>query len=239
MAGNPDHTESYVSLVAGELRRLDTQDRNSALRKIVPTLDLAQRFELLDALGVYHHCDTMSGIGSTLEETTALRTALPALLRNFSVRSLLDVPCGDFNWLQHVPLEHIDYIGADIVARIVEENNRLYASRKRYFLRLDATKDRLPKVDLILCRDLLIHLSLDDISDVLDRFAASGAQWLFATHFSAVERNSDILSGDFRPVNLCLPPFRLPEPDVIVSERSRMENGVDRAMALWPVSAIR
>lgn len=102
---------------------------------------------------------------------------------------------------------------------------------------LDATCDRLPKADLVICRDLLIHLSLADISRVLNQVVGSGSGWFFATHFGDVGRNEEIESGDFRPVNLCAP---LPRPLEVISEQSLMAEGKfpDRAMALWPIAAL-
>jgi hypothetical protein len=41
------------------------------------------------------------------------------LLRQFEIHSLLDLPCGDFNWMQHVDLQGIKYTGGDIVEALV------------------------------------------------------------------------------------------------------------------------
>lgn len=223
------------------LKELSPDDRTRVLRKELPSLDLAQRFELIDEVGIYHHPESASGEGSTLAETSALRRALPALIRDHGVGSILDLPCGDFNWLRHVDLSHIDYLGGDIVPRIVERNSRLFSSESRRFQVMDATKDVPPQADLIICRDLLIHLSLEDMSRVLRRFVQSGSSWLLTTHFAGTWENVDIESGDFRPVNLCAGPFHLPRPVRVVSEDSRMGGGVfpDRAMALWRVADIR
>lgn len=216
---------------------MSVSDRTEALRKALPSLGLARRFELIDELGIYHHPETISGEGSTLAETAALRRALPGLIREYGIASVLDLPCGDFNWLRHVPLDGLDYVGGDIVPRIVERNRRLYSSAGRRFEVMNAAEDALPQVDLIICRDLLIHLGLADISRVLHRFAESGSVWLLVTHFSGTSENVDIESGDFRPVNLCAAPFHLPAPIRVVPEESAMAGGRygDRAMALWRI----
>jgi len=60
--------------------------------------------------------ESASGTGSELKRTHHLRRELAALLRELNVCSLLDLPCGDFNWMQHVNLGEIQYIGADIVS---------------------------------------------------------------------------------------------------------------------------
>ena len=71
--------------------------------------------------------ESRSGSGSSLEATEKLRAALPPLLADLRVRSIVDVPCGDFHWMKHVELGSIGYTGVDVVATIVAENNRLYA----------------------------------------------------------------------------------------------------------------
>lgn len=216
-------------------------ERLAELRREIGRYDLADRFRILHDLGVYHHRESMSGEGSSLAETTALRTALPGLLRRHSVASVLDVPCGDFHWMREVDLAGASYLGVDIVPELIERNRLLYGSPQREFRCLDATRDALPAVDLIHCRDLIIHLSLADIARLLTNFAASGARLLLVSHFASRTGNPEIESGDFRPVNLCHPPFSLPEPLEVLDEGSAMGGGAfaDRAMALWRAADLR
>lgn len=232
---------SNLTSLIDRLRATPSAKRFERLRCILPALDLAERFTILDELGVYHHQDSISGAGSTLPETAALRHALPELLREYDVRSILDIPCGDFNWLRKVNLSGIDYLGVDIVPRIVSSNRETYASSQRRFALLDATRNSLPRAELVISRDLFIHLSNKDIHRVLDRFRMSGSSWFLMTHFTGIPINSDIDSGDFRPVNLCLNPFDLPDPIRIISENSKLSGGQSRgrAMALWSKEMLR
>lgn len=225
----------HLARLAREIAAGPESGYRQRLREAAAALPLDERFTLLHELGVYHHPESLSGAASTLRETANLRAALPGLLRAEGVERLLDVPCGDFHWMREVELGGVEYVGADIVPAIVERNAALYAGAGRRFLRLDATRDALPAADLILCRDLFIHLSLGDIAAVLDNFRASGARLLLTNHFADRRENPDILSGDFRAVNLCAPPFGLPAPARIIGEDSVLAGGEfrDRAMALW------
>jgi SAM-dependent methyltransferase len=231
-------TSTPDSLLA-ELRALPREQLHERLRALVPALPLGERFELLHLLGVYHHAESLSGAASTLAETARLRAALPGLIASLRVESLLDIPCGDFHWMQEVPFSG-SYVGADIVPEMVERNRLLYGSERRRFAVLDATSDRLPQVDLVLCRDLFVHLGNRDVAAVLRNIAASGARWLLTNHFQEREENPDIESGDFRAINLCRAPFHLSAPEVVVLEESALDGGLyrDRAMALWPVSTV-
>jgi SAM-dependent methyltransferase len=222
--------------VATELRRLPAATLQQRLRALVPALSLPERFRLLHQVGLYHHPESLSGAGSTLAETTELRDHLPRLLQVHSVATVLDLPCGDFHWMRHVPIAG-SYLGADIVPEIVAANQRSFAAPAREFRVLDATRDPLPEVDLVICRDLLIHLSHQDCMAVLGNVRASGSRLLLTTHFPDREVNPDIISGDFRALNLCAAPFLLPPPLEIIRESSALGEGAfaDRSMALWRV----
>lgn len=220
---------------------LSREEAVAWLRARVDRLSLAERFLLIDRLGIYRDKESRSGEGSSLAETEALRRTLPALLDANGIRSLLDIPCGDFHWMRTVDLGSRDYVGADIVPEIIAENQRRFGRPKRKFVVLDGAVDPLPLVDLIFCRDLLIHLSLADITRLLRNFVASEPRFLLVTHYCGRRENADIASGDFRPVNLCAPPFNFPPPILVINEESRQAEGLfpDRSMALWELSAIR
>jgi len=65
--------------------------------------------------------ESKSGPGSTVSRTRLLRPRLTELVRNLGIRSLLDVPCGDFNWMRLTDLPSVEYIGADIVPEIITQ----------------------------------------------------------------------------------------------------------------------
>lgn len=230
--------DSMQDLLA-ELRTLPNEQQHERLRKIVPTLTLGERFELLHRLGVYHHPESLSGAASTLRETARFRAVLPEWLATHAVETILDIPCGDFHWMQLVDFSGY-YTGADIVPELVEQNQRVHGSDRRRFLLLDASRDALPRVDLIVCRDLLVHLGNRDVIAVLRNAAASGSRLLVTNHFLDRQDNPDIESGDFRAINLCLPPFGLPQPESVVVEESVLAGGLfrDRSMALWRLAEV-
>ncbi len=61
----------------------------------------------------------------------------PKLIAELGITSVLDIPCGDMNWLQHVDLGSTRYIGADIVESLLAFNTLQYASATREFHVLD------------------------------------------------------------------------------------------------------
>jgi hypothetical protein len=65
-------------------------------------------FEGMYEQNIWGDRESRSGSASNLKSTERLRAELPALLRDLGVRSLLDIPCGDWVWMQHVDLSTIE-----------------------------------------------------------------------------------------------------------------------------------
>jgi hypothetical protein len=166
-----------------------------------------------------------SGPGSELAETEEVRALLPGLVAELGIRTLLDVPCGDFSWMKTVELGNIEYLGGDIVASLIESNNNSYGNTQRKFSVLDVVKDPLPIADLIFCRDCLIHLSFKDATAALKNIKTSGAKYLLTTTDPAVRANRPISTGEYRPINLELPPFNMGKPLSIYRDRRRTYEG--------------
>ena len=192
--------------------------------------------------------ESVSGAGSELQNTAQLIRELPYLLRDLRVHTLLDAPCGDFNWMRHVDLDGIQYHGADIVDALVQRNADRFASPARRFSKIDLLADPLPQVDLVLCRDCLFHFSHEDVFRALRAFVNSRSRWLLTTTFTyrALPRNGNIATGSWTTLNLELPPFNLPPPRRLIIEGNVTEVTVyptaqgsvhyphnDRSLGLW------
>ncbi len=182
--------------------------------------------------------ESKSGPGSNLPQTAAIRRELPGLLTELGIKSMLDIPCGDFNWMKQadLPLEH--YTGGDIVAEMIRENQRLYGDDRHSFLQLDLTRDDLPRAEIVLCRDCLVHLSFADGLRALRQIRRSGAEYLLCTTFVEVANNTDIITGDWRAINLQLPPYNLPAPVRLIDEECPEEQYRDKRLGLWRTDAI-
>jgi len=177
-----------------------------------------------------------SGPGSDLSQTQTIREELPKLFKELEISSILDIPCGDFYWLKEVNLDSISYVGADIVGNIISYNEEKYHRKNRTFVRLDVLTDDLPKVDLIFCRDLLVHFSYSDISKSIRNIKKSGSKYLLTTSFVETKMNNDIVTGEWRKLNLQMPPFSFPNPLKTINERSSEDNAVDKSLLLWNIS---
>ncbi len=202
------------------------------------TFDFAQKsvqeiFIEIYEKGYWRTAETVSGNGSDLGETETLRRELPGLLQKFGIKTLLDLPCGDFNWMRHTDLSGIQYIGADIVPEMIAANNQKFSAPNINFRKLDLITDPLPLVDCILVRDCLVHLSLDQIEQAIKNLKRSGSQFLLTTSFPEVAKNDDIQTGYWRTLNLEIEPFGFPEPLAVLFENCTEEGGTDKSLMLW------
>jgi SAM-dependent methyltransferase len=182
-------------------------------RKLVKIDSLQDRFTLIYKRNAWGSKESSSGTGSSIEKTKAIRLFLPIIFEKFQIESILDIPCGDFNWMKLVDLQGISYLGADIVDPLISDLNKNYSSNLISFVQLDITIGPLPKSDLVINRDCLFHLSYADINRALLRFLESGSEYLLSTSHDNLFNfiNSDIRSGGFRLIDLFAIPFNFPK----------------------------
>ena len=74
--------------------------------------------------------ESRSGPGSTLDETQKLRESIKKIIKDKNIKSVVDIPCGDFNWMKEIVFNFESYIGGDIVKKAIEENNERYSNSR-------------------------------------------------------------------------------------------------------------
>lgn len=180
--------------------------------------------------------ESVSGHGSDYKSTEFLRQILPQIFVEMNIQSLLDAPCGDFYWMNLTNLQLKKYVGVDIVPELISQNQEKYGTNDRQFLSLDITSDNLPKVDLILCRDCLVHLSYKQIREVIKNFKKSDSTYLLTTTYpDLLQVNKNIVTGDWRPIDLQKHPFNFPKPIKIVNENCTTDLK-EKSLGLWKIS---
>ena len=163
-----------------------------------------------------------------------LRENLQSLLRKYNIKSILDSGCGDANLFKHLDLTGIKYHGVDCVEDMIAKNKLFFAKNQNIgFECADVTQYKIPKVDLIISRDVTHYLPNDLIRQFLDKVMRSGAKYLLITHnlASSASANCDTEIGIFRPVNLLYPPFNFPQPLEVILEDTEY-----KSLALWKLS---
>lgn len=184
--------------------------------------------------------ESHSGPGSNQEQTDSLIRDLPEIFKQLNIDSIMDAPCGDHYWMKDMPFGSIVYYGVDIVKPLIEKNNTRYGDETRSFHHLDMIQDKLPKADLIFCRDLMVHLSFEENLNIIRNFKRSGAKYLMATDFPSLNKNIDIVAGDWRVLDLSQEPFSFPSPIYSYSEGSSLGNGKfpTKYLNVWELAKI-
>ena len=180
--------------------------------------------------------ESRSGTGSDDVQTKEVRRIIERVIADCSIASMTDIPCGDFHWMEKVTLpREFQYYGFDIVDALITANTKKFGTSTKVFQWADITSSSLPKVDLIFCRDCLVHLSYDAIIKAVDNIKATGSKYLLTTTFTNHE-NRNIVSGNWRPVNLEAKPFLFPKPLKIYNELcTEDEKYADKSLALWRI----
>ena len=80
--------------------------------------------------------DSVSGPGSDLSQTKNIIKELPLLFDDFSISSMMDIPCGDFYWMSKMDLSSLSYLGGDIVEEMIQKNNYKYSKDNLGFKKL-------------------------------------------------------------------------------------------------------
>ena len=174
---------------------------------------------------------SLSGLGSDLSSTTNIRQFLPLLIEYLNISNLIDLGCGDWTWMRSINLP-CKYLGIDIVEEVIE-SNQMFSSDDIRFECMNAIIGPIPYAEVILCREILFHLSLED-SLCLLRNVKQSSKYLFATT-NDLWFNSDIRSGDFRNINLCRKPYCFPPPLISISDTSVSPG---RSMGVWLSSSL-
>ena len=196
------------------------------------TGDLVETFETIYVENRWQSEESRSGDGSTLDQTIIVRKRLPQIMETLGARSLLDAPCGDFNWMREVKFaDDVEYIGGEIVPALVDNLRAAYGSNRRKFVQIDIVSDPLPDADVWLCRDVLFHLSEADIKATLHNFTRSKVRYLLTTTHDFVTENTDVTSGGFRFINLEIAPFNLGAPRQAIDDFLAPEP--PRRLGLW------
>ena len=182
--------------------------------------------------------ESVSGGGSDSDQTHQLKIHLPLILKDLGVETLLDLPCGDLNWMSGVDLESISYTGADIVPHLISDLQARFESSDKKFVCLDATRENPGMYDAIFSRDMLVHLGYKDIVRTLSMFKKSGSKYLLMTHFTSPRIFVDPEIPSWQPINFTLEPFYFPAPIRILDEHCSEAHGAfaDKSIAVWPLA---
>jgi hypothetical protein len=194
-------------------------------------LPLKDRFTEVYENRMWQSEESVSGKGSerTSGQVTHALDILHRFTQELGLRSIADVPCGDFNWMPAFLEQHpeVAYAGYDIVPALIEENRRRYPGRR--FELLDITSQAPKRADLLFSKDLVNHLAERDVWAALGNMVRSKATYLMMTT-NRGSKNVELLPGQAhasRLLDLEAAPYSMPPPLY-----------GDHYLLLWPCDAV-
>ena len=156
--------------------------------------------------------DSKSGPGSNLKYTSDMSRELQKFFIEKNIKTILDIGCGDFIWMNLLLNEyHIydKYLGLDIVDELIKNNKKKYSNNKISFKTFDLVKNEIPNgFDIILVRDVFIHLKNEQIINFLDLLKNLNVKYFGVTSTPSLGKNNELKTvGRYRDINIEIEPF--------------------------------
>ena len=163
-----------------------------------------------------------SGSGSYDEQLVSAYISMiseKASIEGFKGLMFVDLGCGDFRVGEQLLPLCASYIGVDIVKPSVRRNQERFSNAATNFMHLDILEDELPDGDVCFVRQVLQHLSNQQIISVLEKLKKYKRVFMtehYPTDNDAIKPNIDKVHGaDIRVYNnsgvyFSEPPFKLP-----------------------------
>jgi SAM-dependent methyltransferase len=156
-----------------------------------------------------------SGEGSLLQHTRGYMAFLQGFLAKRGVKTVVEMGCGDWQFSKFIDWAGADYAGYDVVPSVVKSNQDAYAKAGVTFQLYSGNPGELPSADLLIVKDVLQHLNDRAVIALLSQLP----RFKFALLTNCIQPrgttiNRDIEDGDFRYIDLRLPPFNLNATEV-------------------------
>jgi SAM-dependent methyltransferase len=155
-----------------------------------------------------------SGQGSRPDATLPYRRLVERLLSSSDIRSVVDIGCGDWQSSQLIDWRGVNYIGVDVVPEVTRANTARFGGPNVTFICSEVIEERVPRADLLLCKDVLQHWPNRAVRRFITR-----QRWLHrymlltndveSVHSPEAMHNADIPMGHWRTIDLAQPPFRV------------------------------
>ncbi|WNI34526.1 class I SAM-dependent methyltransferase [Streptomyces sp. ITFR-6] len=181
--------------------------------------------------------DTVCGWGSSEPHTQLVRKGLMNIIETYDVKTLNDAGCGDLAWMSTMDLDGVDYRGYDVHERATWPELRERGYRLEV---VDITATVLRTADLLVCRDVFIHLPNSMVLPALERFRSSCRYLLTTSYTSDPTMGQDAFTNSERiaepslrhaKLDLSLPPFGLGQPLDLIPE-----NSPNKYLGLWDLT---
>ena len=134
-----------IKILSTPFRFINKYIYNKNKKEIFNKNSQKERFELIYKTNFWSSKESVSGLGSEQINTINVKKGIVNIINEYKINSILDAPCGDFNWIKDILNDDIKYIGADIVKDLIDKNLIKFYKKNINFIQLDITTDNLPR----------------------------------------------------------------------------------------------
>jgi SAM-dependent methyltransferase len=151
-----------------------------------------------------------SGDGSHPNAVVDYCQVLTDTIKTYNIKSVLDYGCGDWQFSKLIDWENLvdSYTGVDVIDTLIQHHTQHYVTNKIKFQTVTENFE-FPKVDLIICKDVLQHLPNNIVSKLLNSFESSSTYMLITNdaNIDASISLQDCNMGGWHPLNLTNNPW--------------------------------
>lgn len=164
-----------------------------------------------------------SGIGSQMSTTEGYRNFIAEFLSSMKIESVVDAGCGDWGFSHAIDWSGIDYKGFDIVKSVIDRNEKRFTKPNVHFFHTNFIQEELPPADLLICKDVLQHLPIEDVSTFIKQF--SKYKYCLITNDvdrgtgTCVNKDVDRSLGAYRFLDLTQPPYNVSAERVFMYDK--------------------
>lgn len=165
-----------------------------------------------------------SGDGSSSEFAEHYYQMIKGFVEEKRIHEIVDVGCGDFRIGRRIAnLEGVNYVGVDVVPDLIRYNQLHFGSSHIRFEVADVTQNDPPRGELCLVRQVLQHLSNEEIARVLKN-CATYRFMIITEHVYCgaglrlnvdISHGPDVRLGNRSGVFLEHPPFCIPTQTIL------------------------
>lgn len=209
--------------LAPRFRRTSREDRESYFANKSPRATFSEIYEKNVWGG--KKGEFYSGEGSDQQVAQIYLSAVNRFFRDHRPLRVIDLGCGDYRVASQFERTGYDYVGIDVVPGLIAKHNLESANESTFFMQCDIVSDDLPDGDVCLIRQVLQHLSNDEITKIITKCRSKYDYLIITEHYPPLGTefvpNIDIPHGAHLRLSknsaVCLdePPFGLCSPKLL------------------------
>lgn len=157
-----------------------------------------------------------SGEGSVRKNAIPFLEYLQKFITTSGIASIVDVGCGDWELMKYINIpKNVNYLGLDLVEKVIADNTRDYARNNVRFKVVNEVEDLVSySGDLLIMKDVMQHWNISTILYVINNVIPNFKYAILVNDFKEINQksinyNSDISTGEARPLDLEVPPFSM------------------------------